>query len=121
MSLTNIQPDHLLTNSQSNSAGPPRHINVNAGSQNLENSSKSVVRNSEPNSGAVVYKEQSSHKPLEHHTSHSERSLMDMLNCEEKEVNLVQNEDTESENEGKLAEFDAPLDLSRQNDSGNFA
>jgi|TARA_B110000285_G_scaffold227815_1_gene289737 hypothetical protein len=46
---------------------------------------------------------------------------MDMLNCEEKEVNLVQNDDTESENEGKLAEFDAPLDLSRQNDSGNFA
>lgn len=121
MSLTNIQPDHLLTNSQSNSAGPPRHINVNTSSQNLVNSSKSVVRNSEPNSGAVVYKEQSSHKPLEHHTSHSERSLMDMLNCEEKEVNLVQNDDTESENEGKLAEFDAPLDLSRQNDSGNFA
>lgn len=45
-------------------------------------------------------REPGSHKPLEHHTSHSERSLMDMLNCEEKEVNLDQNDETESEKEG---------------------
>ena len=46
---------------------------------------------------------------------------MDMLNCEEKEVNLEQNDDTESENDGKMGKFEAPLDLSRQNESGNFA
>lgn len=79
------------------------------------------MRSSEPNSGANIMKEPSSHKPLEHHTSHSERSLLDMLNCEEKEVNLDQNDETESENEGNLAEFEAPLDLSRQNDSASFA
>lgn len=71
------------------------------------------MRTSEPNSGANLLKEQGSHKPLEHHTSHSERSLLDMLNCEEKEVNLNQNDETESENDGQLAEFEAPLDLSK--------
>ena len=71
------------------------------------------MRTSEPNSGANLFKEQGSHKPLEHHTSHSERSLLDMLNCEEKEVNLNQNDETESENDGQLAEFEPPLDLSK--------
>jgi hypothetical protein len=28
--------------------------------------------------------------PVEHQTSHSERSLLDLLGCEEKEVNLEQ-------------------------------
>jgi hypothetical protein len=28
--------------------------------------------------------------PIEHQTSHSERSLLDLLGCEEKEVNLEQ-------------------------------
>ena len=121
MSLQNIKPDQLITNSQTNSAGPVRNINVVINSQNLANSSKSMAKNSEPNSGAVVFKEQSSHKPLEHHTSHSERSLMDILGCEEKEVNLDQNDETESENDGQMAEFEAPLDLSRQQDSASFA
>lgn len=36
-----------------------------------------------------------------------------MLNCEEKEVNLDQNDETESENDIAMDEFEAPLDLSR--------
>lgn len=56
-------------------------------------SNMSLSKAGEPNS--VVSK--IAQGPIEHQTSHSEKSLLDLLGCEEKEVNLEQSvEDLEA-------------------------
>ena len=52
----------------------------------LSSSNMSTTKVQEPNSASSKIAQ----GPVEHHTSHSERSLLDLLGCEEKEVNLEQ-------------------------------
>ena len=52
----------------------------------LSSSNMSTAKVAEPNSASLKIAQ----GPVEHQTSHSERSLLDLLGCEEKEVNLEQ-------------------------------
>jgi hypothetical protein len=88
MSLSNCNLTNTLAQSINLATGQIQNTALNVSSQNLVNASKSALKNSEPGSGVFREKQNSGSGPIENQTSHSERSLFDILNCEEKEVNL---------------------------------